>query len=76
MLWLRDKLIWSFVRLYIFQKMIALDLRKQEALDANPKAIQQISFTANVDRAGNTRIYFIIEGVKEILWYYTQFYWV
>ena len=47
--------------------MIALDLRKQEALDANPKAIQQISFTANVDRAGNTRIYFIIEGVKEIL---------
>ena len=37
-------------------KMIATDLSKQQALDADPKAIQQINFTANVDRAGNTRI--------------------
>ena len=36
--------------------MIATDLSKQQALDADPKAIQQINFTANVDRAGNTRI--------------------
>ena len=27
--------------------MIALDLRKQQALDTDPKAIQQINFTAN-----------------------------
>ena len=39
--------------------MIAIDLAKQQALDADPGAIQEIDFTANVDRAGNTRIYFI-----------------
>ena len=40
-------------------KMIAVDLSKQKALDADPKAIQQINFTVNLDRAGNTRVYFI-----------------
>ena len=38
-------------------KMIAVDLSKQQVLDANPRAIQQTNFTANLDRAGNTRIY-------------------
>ena len=42
-----------------FYKMIVVDLSKQKALDADPKAIQQINFTANLDRAGNTRVYFI-----------------
>ena len=41
--------------------MIVLDLSKQQVLDADPKAIQQINFTAKLDRAGNTRIYFILE---------------
>ena len=41
-------------------KMIAVDLSKQQALDADPRAIQQINFTANLDRTGNTRIYFIL----------------
>ena len=41
-------------------KMITVDLIKQQALDADPRAIQQINFTANLDRA-NTRIYFILE---------------
>ena len=45
--------------------MIAVDLSKQQALDADSKAIQQINFTENLDRAGNTRIYFILEEVKE-----------
>ena len=46
-------------------KMIAIDLSKtQAALDANPKAIQQINFIANLDRAGNTRIFFILEEAK------------
>ena len=44
--------------------MIAVDLSKQQALDADPKAIQQINFTANLDRANNTRIYFILEEAK------------
>ena len=47
-------------------KMIQIDLSNQQALDANdPRAIQQINFTANLDRAGNTRIYFILEEAKE-----------
>ena len=33
-------------------KMIAVDLSKQQALDSDPRAIQQINFTANLDRAG------------------------
>ena len=38
--------------------MIAIDLGKQQALDADPRAIQQINFTANLDRAGNTTMFF------------------
>ena len=45
--------------------MIVVDLSKQQAVDADPKAIQQINFTANLDRAGNTRFYFILEEAKE-----------
>ena len=41
-------------------------------LDADPKAIQQINFTANLDRAGNTRIYFILEKVKETVLEFSQ----
>ena len=46
-------------------RTIAVDLSKQQALDADPRAIQQINFTANLDRAYNTRIYFILEKAKE-----------
>ena len=52
--------------------MIAVDLSKQQALDADPKAIQQINFTANLDRAGNTRIYFIVEEAKETVLDFSQ----
>ena len=45
-------------------KMIRIDLSEQQALDAYCKAIQQINFTANLDTAGNTRIYFILEEAK------------
>ena len=41
-------------------KMIAVDLSKQQALDTDPRAIQQINFTANLDRAGNTRVYTLL----------------
>ena len=44
--------------------MIAIDLSKQQELDADPRAIQQINFTANLDRAGNTRFYFILRTAK------------
>ena len=46
-------------------KMIAIDLSKQQALDAGPRAIQQINFTANLDRAGNKTMFFIIEEENE-----------
>ena len=48
-----------------YYRMIAIDLSEQQALDADPKAIQQINFTANLDRAWNTTIYFILEEAKE-----------
>ena len=47
--------------------MIAVDLSKQQALDAEPKPIQQINSTANLNRPGNTRIYFILEEAKETM---------
>ena len=53
-------------------KMIAIDLIKQQALDADLRAIQQINFTANLDNAGNTRIYFILEEVKETVFKFSQ----
>ena len=46
-------------------KMISRDLSKQRALEADPRAIQQINFTANLGRAGNTIIFFILEEAKE-----------
>ena len=46
-------------------KIIAIDFSKQQALDADPGAIQLINFTANLDRAGNSAMFFIIEEAKE-----------
>ena len=45
--------------------MIAKDLSKQETLDADPRTIQQINFTANLDRDDGATIFFIIEQAKE-----------
>ena len=53
-------------------KMIAVDLSKQQALDADPRAIQQINFTGNLDRAGNTRVYFIFVEAKETILDFSQ----
>ena len=51
--------------------MIAIDLSKQQALDADPREIQQINFTANLDGA-NSRIYFILEEAKETVFEFLQ----
>ena len=53
-------------------KMIAIDLSKQQALDADPRAIQQINFTANLDREENTTMFFIIEEAKETVLDFSQ----
>ena len=52
--------------------MIAIDLSKQQVLDADPKAVQQINFTANLDRAGQMAMYFIIEEAKETVLDFSQ----
>ena len=53
-------------------KVISIDLSKQQALDADPRTIQQINFTANLDKAANTRIYFILEEAKETILDFSQ----
>ena len=55
-----------------YYKVITVDLSKQKVLDADPRAIQQINFRANLDRAGNTRIYFILEEAKETILDFSQ----
>ena len=51
---------------------MAVDLSKQQALDPDPKAIQQINFTANLDKAERTRFYFILEQTKETVFEFSQ----
>ena len=52
--------------------MIATDLSKQQALDADPRAIQQINFTVNLDRDGNITMLFVIEQAKETVLDFSQ----
>ena len=53
-------------------KMIAIDLSKQQVFDADPTKIQQINFTANLDRDGNTTMFFIIVQEKETIFQFSQ----
>ena len=49
-----------------YYKIIAIDFSKQKVLDEDPRKIQQINFTANLDRAGDTTMFFIIEGAQKL----------
>ena len=58
--------------------MIAIDLSKQQALDADPRAIHQTNFTRNLEK--NATIFFILKEAKETildfhkeLWNYCDF---
>ena len=55
-----------------YYEMIVANLSKQQVLDADPKAIQQINFTTNLDRTGNTRFCFILEEAKETVFEFSQ----
>ena len=55
-----------------YHKIIAIDLSKQQDLDADLRAIQQINFTVNLDREGNMRFYFILEEVKGTVFEFSQ----
>ena len=73
-----------FIRLSLFQKifkLIGIGLIKQQKLDADPTAIQQINFTGDQDRVEGSTMFFIIEKAKEtvsdfskravtVLWFY------
>ena len=49
-------------------KMIAIDLSIEQALDADPTAIQQINFTANLDRDGNKQCSLLLKKQKKLFW--------
>ena len=52
--------------------MVAADLIKQQALDADRRAIQQINFTTNLDFIGNAKIFFILKKAKETVLDFSQ----
>ena len=64
-----------------YYKLVAIDLSKQQKLDADPKATYQINFNRNIDIAEGSTMFFIIEEDKEtvldfwkgavkVLWFY------
>ena len=55
-----------------YYKLIAIDLSKQQKLDANPKALQQINFTRNLEGAEGTAMFFIIKEAKETILDFSQ----
>ena len=50
--------------------MIAIDLSKPQALDADPKAIQKINFTGNLEN--QSTVFFITEEAKETILDFSQ----
>ena len=55
-----------------FYKMIAIDLSEQQALDANPKSIQQSNFTGSLNQRWGAKIFFIIKEAKETVLNFLQ----
>ena len=53
-------------------KLIAIGLSKQQALDADPRAIEQINFTANLEREEGATMLFIIEQARETVFEFSQ----
>ena len=62
----------EYIYFKYYYKTIAVDLSQQQELDADPKAIKQINFTANLNRAKRTRFCFIFEEVKETVFEFLQ----
>ena len=52
--------------------MIAIDLSKQQALDADPKVIQQIKFTGTLSGNNNRLMFFITEELNETILDFSQ----
>ena len=72
--WLQN---WLYTRLSLSQgtlRLIAIDFSSQHKLDADPKAIQQVNFTANLKRnaSKNLKIFFITEETKEAVFDFSK----
>ena len=60
-------IIWRWLDYPYFKenyKIIEIDLSKEQALDTDPIANLQINFTVNLDRDGDTRMFFMLETAK------------
>ena len=55
-----------------YYKTIAIDLSKRKAIDADPKAIGQINFTANIERGASITMFSITEEAKETISDFSQ----
>ena len=64
-----------FDRLFLFQRKLQKDCNrssKQQALESDPRTIQQINFTANLERAEGATMFFIIEQANETVFGFSQ----
>ena len=52
--------------------MIAIDLSKQQALDDDPEAIQQINFTGSLEWDNCATIFFVVEEAQETVFDFSQ----
>ena len=52
--------------------MIVIDLSKQQALGADPKSVQEINFTGNLERDNGAIMVFIIEEAKKTVLVFSQ----
>ena len=50
-----------------YYNIIAIDLIKQQALDADPKVVQQMTFTGNLDPVTGATMFFVMEEAKETI---------
>ena len=48
-------------------KLISIDLTQQQKLDADPKGIQHVNFTGNLDRDAITQMVFILHRQFSLL---------
>ena len=56
----------------LIPQLIAIDLSKKQALDADPKALQQINFTGNLNRGEGATMLFITKEAKDIVFNFSQ----
>ena len=65
MRWLHNYCLLDYAYFKENYEIIEIDLCKQQAIDADPRAIEYINFIANLDRAEDTAIFFIKKEAKE-----------